>query len=153
MRKIFSITLFFLFALALTGKADEEARLKQKAYEPRKNLVPSQISTPPYQSADSRNIKTKRVKSRREGWWKIFSSRKPEPVAEPLRGATSAESVPLRQDKQIYAATMKAVPPGVTEKKPYETGVSKAAKPYTPDNRPRPKNPLLRPRQNIKEPQ
>ncbi|MDD3459509.1 MAG: hypothetical protein PHO74_08565, partial [Weeksellaceae bacterium] len=35
----------------------------------------------------------------------------------------------------------------VTEKKPYETGVSKSAKPYTPDNKPRPKNPLLRPRQ------
>ena len=69
------------------------------------------------------------------------------------RGAAPAASLPLRQDKQISAATMKAVPPSATEKKPYETGVSKTVKPYTPDNRPRPKNPLLRPRQNIKEPQ
>ncbi|MDD4623316.1 MAG: hypothetical protein PHG71_08790 [Kiritimatiellae bacterium] len=153
MRKIFSITLLTLCFIALTGKADGEVKLKQKAYEPRKKLEASQLRTRTYKPEDSRDLKTKPIKTRREGWWNVFRSKKPESVSDPLRGAASVESTPLRQNKRISAATMKAVPQSVTEKKPHETGVSKSAKPYTPDNKPRPKNPLLRPRQNIKEPQ
>ncbi|MDD4102498.1 MAG: hypothetical protein PHU80_07695 [Kiritimatiellae bacterium] len=153
MRNKFTITKLCIITLAITCNADDEVQLKSKSYEPRKNLTHSKHRSRAYQTSPARTLDSKQAEQTSGQWWKIFSSRKPEPVSAPLSGTASVKSAPLRQDKQITAVTMKAVPQSVTEKKPYETNVSKTDKDYTPDNRPRPKNPLLRPRQNIKEPQ
>ena len=153
MRPIISIAAFCIVTFAITGKADDEVQLKPKIYEPRKAFSSDSHRTTKYQPDSSRSFISKQAEPQRGRWWQIFRSKKPTPVSTPLSGAKTAQSVPLRQDRQISAATLKAVPKSVTEKKPYNSGVSQTVKPYTPDNRPKPKNPLLRPRQNIKEPQ
>ncbi len=153
MRNVFSIAAFCVVTLAFTGSAAEETQLKPQAYETRQASPSSSLRSSSFHSAPSQTLRSKQAEKQIGRWWQFFRSRKPDPAAAPFSGAAPAASVPLRQDQQISAATLKAAPPSVTEKKPYETGVSKTVKPYTPDNRPRPKNPLLRPRQNIKEPQ
>lgn len=153
MRNKFTIAAFCIITLAFTGNADDEVQLKSKTYEPRKTFSATAHRSAEYQTRPSRTVSARQAEPQRGSWWKIFRSRSPSSVSTPLSGTAAAESVPLRQDKQITAATMKAVPQSVTEKKPYASGVSQTSKSYTPDNRPRPKNPLLRPRQNIKEPE
>ncbi len=153
MRNKFFIIGFCVIALTFAGSADDEVQLKSKSYDSRKNVSTTTLRSRTYESSPLRTHDYKQAEQTSSRWWKIFTPGKSEPVSAPLSGTAAAQSTPLRQDKQISAATIKAVPQSVTEKKPYETGANKSVKPYTPDNRPKAKNPLLRPRQNIKEPQ
>ena len=133
--------------------ADDETQFKAKPYAPRKSsgdtaayrasaytpARPATASAPAYESSAP--------KSR----WSFFK-RKPAEEAKPLASEKLADATPYTQQKHISVPTIKADPGAIQEKRPYIASESaKAAEVFTPAEKSEWKNPLLKPRQGIKE--
>jgi hypothetical protein len=151
-------TLLLLLACAAQA-ADEDARFKPKAYVPSK---PAQNRA--YQAAEYAPGKAlsaaapatgKSAEPARHSIWSFFKA-KPFENTPKLADAPAADAAPYAQSQQITVPTMtpdrKAI--NMDEHKPYIEGENKLqAAGYKPPEKPREKNPLLAPRQGIKEPQ
>ena len=156
---MFRLVTFLLLLTCAAGAEDDEARLKPKAYVPGKAAQSRTYQASAYAPAGKVAPATaaaggKRAEPSRGGFWSFFTA-KPFENAK-LAGAPAAEAKPYVQGPQITAPTMspdrKAI--NMDEHKPYVEGEAKlTATGYKPPEKPREKNPLLAPRQGIKEPQ
>lgn len=145
-----------LIALALIARcacaADDEARYKPKAYSG-KALDDRTYQAATYKPAPaSRSIGTA-AKPSSGGFWSLFKSK--GSVDEPrLSGASTVKDPAYSQQQRISVPTTPPDPTVVPEKKPFDdSGKRVTDTGYKPPEKPTEKNPLLKPRQGIKEPE
>jgi hypothetical protein len=145
------LTAFALIACCARA-ADEEARYKPKAYSG-KALSDRSYQAAAYQpSAPTRSIGTP-AKNSSGGFWSRFKSK--GSVEEPrLAGAAAVNAPAYVQEKHISVPTTPPDPSAVPEKKPFDdSGKRVTDATYKAPDKPTEKNPLLKPRQGIKEPE
>lgn len=146
-----------LLFLTCAVRAEEEARFKPKTYVPSKPALNRSYEASEY--LPSKNAFSATFTSRkgtepaRRGFWNLFKA-KPAEAPSKLADAATADAKPYTQSQQITVPTMtpdrKAI--NMDEHKPYVEGENKLqAAGYQAPDKPREKNPLLAPRQGIKE--
>lgn len=149
------IVLLVLSACACSvHAADEETRFKARSYTPRKELTTQAYRAPVYTPSEaSRSTGTGMEQPRETSRWNVFKRAKP--LAEKrLPEAQPAAADAYKQRQQISVPTITADPAIAADNKPFETTDKKLSDlSYKPSDRPRDKNPLLAPRQGIKEPE
>lgn len=138
----------------LFARDDDEVRFKSKSYTPR-NTAESKAYTPnAYTPTASRSTGKPIEPPRTQSRWNIFGGGKASSNDKTLDDAKTAESKPYTVQQHISVPTIKPDPSSVAEKKPYQDPTDKLADgTYKPSDKPRDKNPLLKPRQGIKEPE
>ena len=149
------ILLLLLSACACSlHAADEETRFKPKSYTPRKELTTQTYRAPAYTPSESaRSTGTGMEQPRALSRWNVFKRAKPLDEKR-LPGAQPAVAEAYKQRQQISVPTITADPAIAADNKPFETTDKKLSDlSYKPSDRPRDKNPLLAPRQGIKEPE
>ena len=134
--------------------ANDEARLKSREFKPGKTLQNSGYKAKEYQSARKQSAPgtTYKKKEEKNSRWTLFKKREME-SAKPSPAAKLAANKPYKQEKHTRVPTTKADARLVEEKKPYikQKGELEES-PFTPAQKSEWKNPLLKPRQGIKEP-
>ncbi|MBP5510250.1 MAG: hypothetical protein J6Z49_04980 [Kiritimatiellae bacterium] len=143
-----ALLLFFAFSPV---RADRNVKFKAKTYEPRKTFEAKPYEAKPY-SPHGGAVRAAPYTPGRAGTWKMQGERQTAP-ARPFNG--DAGTVPARTFTPGPAPsvkTFKSDPADVQERKPY---VPKAPDPehkaFTPPTKKDEYNPLLTPRQGIKE--
>ena len=134
--------------------ADEETRFKPKSYTPRKELTTQTYRAPVYTPSEaSRSTGSGMEPPREPSRWNVF--KRPKPLDEKhLPETPPAVAEAYKQRQQISVPTITADPAIAADNKPFETTDKKLSDlSYKPSDRPRDKNPLLAPRQGIKEPE
>lgn len=143
--------LLSLFACAALAEEDE-VRFRPKTYRPAQALKDNAYQSAVYTPAPPPAAATRRPESR-GGFWSFFTSR-PLDAAPAFKDAPPARKTPYEQHRQVVAASITPDPGAAAEHKPFVEGANKLeAAGYTPPEKPREKNPLLAPRQGIKEPE
>lgn len=140
---------------ALASRAsDDEVRFKTKAYAPRQTLRESTYRESVY--TPSRNPQP--IGSRVEppsapSRWRLFDREKELVSPKKLADLPLDNGQAYTQQKQISVVTLKPDPQDVPENKPFEErGAKLTDATYTAKDGTREKNPLLAPRQGIKDP-
>lgn len=152
------VTLLLLLTCAARAE-DDEVRYRPKTTAPGKTAQSRSYQATSYTPAKSAPAAEaaagKRPEPARPGFWHFFQAK---PAAQPARlaDASPAASAPFVQRPPVTVPTItpdrKAI--NMDDRKPYVEGEGKlAAAGYKPPDKPREKNPLLAPRQGIKEPQ
>jgi hypothetical protein len=130
---------------------DDEVRFKAKTYAPGKSLNDAAYRAPAYapRAGGAPAADTPLQTTSPGGRWTFFKRRQAE---EPKRATDGrpAEATPYAQQKHISVPTVKANPLAIQEKKPFIASENGEA--FTPAEKSGWKNPLLKPRQGIKEP-
>ncbi len=153
------VTLLLLLTCCAVRAEDDEVRYRPKTAAPAKTAQSRSYQAAAYTPAKTAHAAEAAAEKRAEpahaGFWHFF---RPKPAAQPakLADASPAASEPFVQRPPITVPTMtpdrKAI--NMDEHKPYVEGESKLVSAgYKPADKPREKNPLLAPRQGIKEPQ
>ena len=145
------IALFAIAALGLRAD-DDETKFKAKTYTPGKSAsgtayrpatyTPSSRARP---VSDAQLQPTPASRSR----WSFFKRSKTADEAKPVAAEKLADASTYQQQKHISVPTVKPNPLAIQEKKPYIK--SDKDTPFTPAEKSGWKNPLLKPRQGIKE--
>lgn len=151
--------ILFMALAACTGvlhAADEdEVRFRPKAYAPRKSLNDSAYTAAAYAPSEKlRRENTRFDEPRAVHRWNLFKRNTTVTAAKQVHDAELTDAPAYTQQKHISVPTVKADPRDVPEKKPFEAPdkqITNAG--YTPAEKPQAKNPLLKPRQGIKEPE
>ena len=154
---VYYLTIFSLLLLCvnnLHSAEDDEVRFKTKTYSPRNAGASSRAYVAKnYQpKAASGGIGVAVEKSNDVHSWKAvagrpFKSDKDQPLSE-----EKLESEPYKVQQQIKVPTITADKRMLQEHETFETaGKDLATHSYAPAEKPREKNPLLTPRQSIKE--
>ena len=152
---IFSVSLC-LWAAGVCCADDDEVRFKPQTYKPRKELSMRTYSEKPYtvseKAAARPTGKALPASQARQ------PEMKPLVAKEPLNGK-SLEAPPSMQtepfvkgDKQTYASTISPNKVATAERKTFKASTNKVGNiAFVPAEKPKEKNPLLQPRQGIKE--
>ena len=150
---MFRTTLLVLLFSCAARAGDDEARLKPKAYSPGKTQQNRPYQAAAYAPAQASRTIGAPLSDSRGGFWRFF---KPKPLEKMplLPNSPAAGSTPYVQRQQI---TVPSITPDQTavlsEHKPFSGDKKLEAAGFTAPEKPREKNPLLAPRQGIKEPQ
>lgn len=132
----------------------DETAYSSRAYAPRRSAATAKpYQAPAYAPSRAPHTTGKPITTpspRR--WWNPF--RRAETLVDAPRAATPllVEATPYRQQKHISVSTLKADPSAIQERKPFissEKNASNAG--FTPAEKSEWKNPLLKPRQGIKD--
>ncbi len=149
----------FLALIACTGvlraaEADETP-FKPRAYTPRKKLNDSSYKAATYVPPDTAHPVGKTLEEPRSSRnWFFFKPRKQAAEPKHTTDAQLRDAQTYTQQKHISVPTIKADPRDVQEKKPFNEPSKKLDNAtFTPTEKPQSKNPLLKPRQGIKEPE
>jgi len=142
--------------LSLQAAEEDDVQFKPKTYVPGKSGTFKSCPATPYRPSEksaSRSIGPVYDAKGKEASRDAFSPATRELDAPALK---PSDPVPARAythtDQQTFVATMTPDPAVAAEQKPFESKSGKLrADPFTPAERPHEKNPLLRPRQDIKE--
>lgn len=145
-----SIILLLLAGTAVA--ADDEARFKTKAYTG-KTLQDRSYQPAAYTPAAKPLSTGAPLKPSSGGFWNIFKS-KGDKTGKRLAGNTQAQDTPFVQREHISVPTISADPSVAPEKKPFDNAGKRVTDgSYKAPDKPTEKNPLLKPRQGIKEPE
>ena len=147
-----TLTLLLLIAFAAQAE-DDEVRFKPKSYAPGKTLQSRAYAAPAYTPSENPRPTGSPAKASRAGFWRRLTQ--PKYVGgTPLADEPSEKGAAFRPEQHISASTLSANPGAAAEHIPFEDAGKKLADAgYTAPEKPREKNPLLKPRQGIKEPQ
>lgn len=143
------------FAGVLHAAGEDEVRFRPKAYAPRKSLNDSAYTAAAYTPSEKLRQENKRFdEPRAVRRWNLFKRNTTVTEAKQVHDAELTDAPAYTQQKHISVPTIKADPRDVPEKKPFEAPDKKITNAgYTPAEKPQAKNPLLKPRQGIKEPE
>lgn len=149
-----SIALCAVCAGCLIAADSDETTYSSRAYAPRKSACNAKTyQAPAYTPARAPRTTGKPITtSASRSWWNPFRRTKTfaeTPRAEaPLR----VEATPYQQQKHISVSTLKADPRAIQERKPFISSEKNAPNAgFTPAEKSEWKNPLLKPRQGIKD--
>ncbi|MCL1919656.1 MAG: hypothetical protein FWG50_01035 [Kiritimatiellaeota bacterium] len=146
-----------LWAASARCADTDEARFKAQAYKPRQELSARTYSEKPYsvsEKAASRTMGNPLSPSQVRQ-----PDMKPLVTKEPLNGKSLEAPPPMqaepftKSDKQVYASTASPDKRAANaERKPFVASTNKVANAaFVPAEKPKERNPLLQPRQGIKE--
>lgn len=146
-----TLTLLLLTAFAARAADDDEARFKPRAYAPGKTLQDRAYRASAYAPSDKPRPTDTPLTTSRSGFWNLFKQKRYD-EGKPLEAKPLDESLSYKQDRQITVPTMSANPAAATDKKPFvDAGEKLADADYQAPEKSLDKNPLLKPRQGIKE--
>lgn len=151
-----SIIAALIACTGLLHAADpDETHFKPKAYSPRKTLNDASYRASTYVPLDTSHPVGKALEDpSRFSRWNFFKSRKTAAEFKQAPDARLTDADAYTQQKHISVPTIKADPRDVPDKKPFKESVKKVGDAtFTPEEKPQGKNPLLKPRQGIKEPE
>ena len=145
------LTFLLLAAFAAHAADDDEARLKPRAYAPGKVLQDRTYRASAYApSANPRPTGTPLTTSH-SGFWGLFKQKRYDEV-KPLEAKPLEEGLAYKQERQITVPSMSVNPSVAADNKPFvDAGEKLADARYQAPEKSRDKNPLLKPRQGIKE--
>ncbi len=132
----------------------DEVGYEPRAYTPRKTMTDATYKPRAYSPATrERSIGKPAEPARSTSRWSFFKREKPLADTKKLHDAELSHAEPYVQRENISVPTTRAGSRDIPEKAPFDDKGKRAADtPYKPDESPRPKNPLLVPRQGIKAP-
>ena len=135
---------------ALAG--DDEAHFKPKSYAPRNTLQDRSYSGSAYSPSSASQPADTRAEPSKSGRWTFFAPKAPALADRKLTGAQEDKGEAYKQERQISVPTIRADPSVVPAEKPFDANGKKlTGTDYKAPEAPREKNPLLKPRQGIKE--
>lgn len=142
-------------ASLLQAEDAEEVRFKPKTYAPHKSLADRAYTAAAYAPSEKLRRETKRFEEpRAASRWNLFKRNTTAPEARQVHDAELAGAPAYTRQKHISVSTLKADPRDAPEEKPFKAADNKLTDSgYTPAEKPQAKNPLLKPRQGIKEPE
>ncbi len=142
-----------LIATCPARAADDEARLKSKQYTPGKKLNESSFSGKKYSASDAKRLNAAnydKPAQESKGW--LFFKSKAADKGQPAKGDQLSESKPYKQEKHTVVPTIKADARAIEEKKPFvKSDQELPASIFKPTEKSDWHNPLLKPRQGVKE--
>ena len=149
--KSFPILLAAAFLAVSPAIADRNVKFKAKTYEPRKTFEAKPYEAKPY-SPRTGAVRAAPYTPARTGTWKVQDDRRTAP-ARPFNGdAGTAPAQTFTPRDAPSVKTFKTDPADVQEHKPYEKKAPEAGhKTFTPPKKDDGYNPMLTPRQGIKE--
>ena len=166
---LYRLTLLLLLAsLCAAARAadNDEVKFKAKTYAPHRTLQDGAYSGKTYAPSSSQPSVGTPLPEQKKSFWSIFKPSAHAPEDKTLPKAQALSDTPTLQDlqapkegaykqeKQISVVTVKADTRDAPEKSPFDKNGKKVAdNPYKAPDKPEGKNPMLRPRQGIKEPQ
>ena len=133
----------------------DEVRFRPKAYAPHKSLNDRAYAAAAYAPSEKLRPENKRFEAPRAvSRWNLFKRNAATAEARQAHDAALTDAPAYTRQKHISVPTIKADPRDVPENRPFEAPDKKIADTgYTPAEKPQAKNPLLKPRQGIKEPE
>lgn len=148
----YTITTLITLALAiLSARAEEGVKYRQRSYEPHRTVESKASPDKLWRSNQKSVVPSRPALPREAGGGRMYQAGRVGTTPAPAPHSV-AKNTPLpASNKEVKAAAYRAVPPSATERRPYDTGKSATATPYIPETTPKGKNPLLRPRQDIRE--
>ena len=143
--------LIFLLAAIGTARADRDVKFKAKVYEPRNSYNAKSYEAKPY-SPNGGAVRAAPYSPGRAGSWKAREAGQAEP-ARPFQGSKGDAPAQLFTPRDPPSVkTFKTDPADIQERKPYEKKAPDLqANPFTPKAKDDGYNPMLTPRQGIKE--
>ena len=149
-----SVALCAVCAGCVFAADSDETTYSSRAYAPRKSAGNAKTyQAPVYTPARAtRTIGKPITASASRSWWNPF--RRAKTFAEAPRAAAPqrVEATPYQQHKHIAVSTLKADPRAIQERKPFISSEKNAPNAgFTPAEKSEWKNPLLKPRQGIKD--
>ena len=149
-----TLTLLLLFSgLGVARAGDDEVGFQPKGYAPRTTLRDRSYGGSTYSPSPASQPAAAQPAPSKRWHWSLFSSGTPALAAKDLAGTQEIDGKAFKQEKQTTAVTIKADPSAVPENKPFDdTGKKLADSNYKAQKPTNGKNPLLKPRQGIKEP-
>lgn len=147
---MFRTSIILLLLAGAAAAADDETRFKPKAYTG-KTLQDRPYQPAAYTPAAKPPSTGTPLKPSSGGFWNIFKAKGDE-AGKHLAENTQAKDTPFVQREHISVPTMSADPSAVPEKKPFDDAGKRVTDDgYKAPDKPTEKNPLLKPRQSIKE--
>ncbi len=129
--------------------AEDETRFKPKVYAGKTSQERAYLAKT-YPSSEANGYVGKTVQKPSSGFWSLFTSNRQQP-AEKRAEAAPAGGPRYVQREWISVPTISADPSAVPEKKPFDDNGKRVAEtPYQAQDKPTAKNPLLKPRQDLK---
>jgi hypothetical protein len=146
-----TLTFLLLAAFAARAADDDETRFKPRAYAPGKTLQDRTYRAPAYVPSDNPRPTGTPLKTSRSGFWGLFKQKSYD-EGKRLEAKPLEEGLSYKQERQIAVPTMSANAAAATENKPFvDSGEKLADAGYQAPEKSHDKNPLLKPRQGIKE--
>jgi hypothetical protein len=156
MSRIARFSLLFCLGLCLDTvlAGDDEVHLKPKNYAPSKSLGDQSYSAHAYVPATASQPLGTTLKPTEKSRWSFFTS-KTQPLADKkISNAPEEKGVAYKQQHQISVPTLPPDPSSVPEKKPFDANGKKVTDAnYQAPKPSNEKDPMLKPRQGIKEPE
>ena len=146
------IATLLVCSCGLYAADDDETRFKAKPYTSRNSQSDSKAyRASAYTPSRSSNVSATAFQpAPTQSRWSLFK-RKPAGEAKQASAEKLPEAIAYRQQKHTSVPTIKADPGAIQEKKPYIKRDSDPFEAFTPAEKSGWKNPLLKPRQGIKE--
>ncbi len=134
---------------------DGEVRFKTKAYTPRGTASDQVYRAPAYTPSDAQRSAGATLDTPRAGnAWHLFRPRDSGKAAQRLHDAPALDNEAYSQQKSIRVPSIRTAPGSIAERQPFEAADKKLSDAgYQAREPSRDKNPLLKPRQGIKEPE
>ena len=148
-----SASLLFLlfFAAVLSVRADRGVKFKAKTYEPRKTFKGKTYEAKPY-SPNVGTVRSETYTPAHTGSWKTQDERRTAPARPFDGGAGKAPAQTFTPRDTPSVKTFKTDPADVQERKPFvKNAPDLEHKSFTPPEKKDEYNPMLTPRQGIKE--
>ena len=143
-----------LVAGGLLAADSDETRFKSRNYAPGKSLNDTAYRAAPYAPTPAtKSVGAPAAAEKPSGSrWRFFSRKPPAETPKPAANEPLAHATPYAQQKNISVPTIKADPRAIQEKKPFIASADNTPDaPFKPAEKSEWKNPLLKPRQGIKE--
>ena len=149
-----SVALCAVCAGCVFAADSDETTYSSRAYAPRKSAGNAKTyQAPAYTPARAtRTIGKPITTSSPRSWWNPFRRAKTFAEAPRAEAPLRVEATPYQQQKHISVSTLKADPRAIQERKPFISSEKNAPNAgFTPAEKSEWKNPLLKPRQGIKD--
>ena len=144
------ITLCFLWLCSAVG--EEDVKFRTRTYKASSTLDSSAYQSPSYVSQRVRTTEKAPQNTRSQGFWQRFISRRSKESDVPLEAEPSVKTTPLKQGPPIRVPTIQTPAGLIPEKQPFVAADKKCEDKIFQDKKTsEEKNPLLTPRQGIKE--
>jgi len=154
LNKLILLLLFAGLGTVTRAADSDEVKFKAKSYAPHKALQDNAYKGSTFTPSSSQQSVGAPLPAPKKSFWSIFSPSAHAPDDKPLQKAQEAKGDAYKQEKHISVVTIKADPKDAPEHVPFDASGKKVADaPYTAPDKPEGKNPMLKPRQGIKEPQ
>ena len=146
--------LLFCLCLGTVRAGDDEAHFKPKNYAPSKSLGDPSYSAHAYAPATASQPLGTTIKPTEKSHWSFFTSKNPALDDKKVSSAPEEKGVAYKQQQQISVPTLPPDPSSVPEKKPFDANGKKVTDAnYQAPKPSNEKDPMLKPRQGIKEPE